>query len=315
MRFLSLSLSAILLAFLVPRCALARDGAGRVFLDNLSDGSKGPEMVVIPTGRFFMGSPVTEADRIADEGPQHRVRIAALALSKTELTVAQFRQFVDATGYRTDAERNTDVPTRAGPESGCYTELDYAEDSSWRAPGFAQTERHPVVCLSWNDADAYVRWLAAQTGQGYRLPSEAELEYALRAGSASRYAWGADADRACRHANVLDQTALLSYPGAAVARCGDGFLHTSPVASFQANAFGLHDTVGNAWEWSGDCWHADYDKAPADGRARTTGDCGRRSLRGVSWSAGRNSLRAADRSVLVPTYRNNTLGMRLAREL
>jgi len=161
--------------------------SGQVFQDQLKDGTPGPEMVEIRGGRFLMGSPVDEKGRYEDER-QHEVQVADFAIGKYEVTVGQFKSFVKATQYKTEAEES----------GGCYywTGSAWKQDASktWRNPGFSQTDDHPVVCVSWNDAMAYVDWLSKQTGKTYRLPTEAEWEYAARAGTTAARYWGDDPD-------------------------------------------------------------------------------------------------------------------------
>lgn len=170
---------------------------GTVFSTVLKDGSQAPEMVVIPAGTFNMGSPVTENDRGLDEGPQHRVSITGYALGKTEVTVKQYQQFVTATGYETDAEKNSGNTFRGCAAFKAGTVFGDTSKNNWSKPGFEQNANHPAVCLSWNDAQAYVAWLARETGKRYRRPSEAEQEYAIRAGTATAFAWGGDVNLAC----------------------------------------------------------------------------------------------------------------------
>ena len=221
------------------------------------------EMVSIPGGAFRMGDLSGEGDD--SQLPVHGVTVPAFRLGKHEVMVGQFRRFVEATGYRTDAERNA---------GGCiYVQPDGSERTvSWRDPGFSAGDGHPVVCVSWNDAQAYVEWLSAETGGHYRLPTEAEWEYAARAGSTTKYSWGDDIGR--NRANCDNDV------------CGDSYEYTAPVGSFPANAWGLHDMHGNVWEWVQDCWNASYDDAPSDGSAWESGVCGLRVLRGGSWDSG-----------------------------
>ncbi len=240
-----------------------------------------PEMVVVPAGSFTMGSPASEKGRDRDEGPQRRVTIAeSFAVGKYEVTRGEFGKFVEATGH---AMRN----------------------SCWDNPGFRQTDRDPVVCVNWKDAQAYVRWLSEKTGQRYRLLTEAEWEYAARAGTWSRYHWGDSIGQG--RANCHD--------------CGSrwGNKQTAPVGSFSANGFGLHDMHGNVWEWVEDCWHGDYAGAPSDGSAWTSGgDCsrrGRRVLRGGSWFNSPGYLRSAIRIKNGAGDRDDDIGFRVARTL
>ena len=276
-----------------------------------------PEMVVIPSGSFEMGSPPGEAGRDNDEGPQHRVTISrAFALGRYEVTVGQFRNFVEATGYRTDAEKNVG-------KSGCYSfgsdgKWDWRSGRYWANPGFTQGDDQPVVCLSWNDAREYARWLSGRTGQEYRLPSEAEWEYAARAETRGSRPWGEDPDQACRYANVADRTAQSEVPGGSgwtIHNCRDGHAYTAPVGRFDASGFGLHDMIGNVLEWTQDCYQDSYAGAPSDGSARESGDCGRRVLRGGSWLYTPQIARSAYRFRFEAANRYDYSGLRLARTL
>ena len=245
-----------------------------------------PEMVVVPAGSFWMGSPDDEEGRFGDEGPVHEVAITApFVVGKYEVTRGEFRSFVEATGHSTGdtclAYEDESWRTRPG--------------RSWQEPGYAQADSHPVVCVSWEDAQAYARWLTSATGERYRLPSESEWEYAARAGTTTSRYWGDDPAQGCGYANGADQTALEQYPGGRVAACTDGYVHTAPVGSFAPNAFGLHDLHGNVWEWGEDCWNDSYAGAPSDGSAWTRGNCDRRIARGGSWNGSPRSLRSADR--------------------
>ena len=253
-----------------------------------------PELVVAPVGSFMMGSPAGEAGRLDDEGPVHRVEIAeSFAVGVHEVTRGEYAHFVQATGH--EAGSSCRVPD---DESGGWIERPGA---SWRAPGFEQTDRHPVVCVSWEDAQAYVRWLSAETGHAYRLPSEAEWEYAARADTSTPRYWGAAGP--CEHANGAE------------ASCADGHVWTSPVGTFAANGLGLHDVLGNADEWAQDCWHEGYENAPAGGRARESGDCSMRVLRGGSWDDAPDRLRAASRERAASGMRSSTAGFRVLQVL
>ena len=173
-----------------------------------------------------------------------------------------------------------------------------------------------MVCVNWEDAQAYVRWLSTETGERYRLPSEAEWEYAARAGTTTRRHWGNDPDEQCAYANGADRTAKRRFDGWTVADCTDRVLWTSPAGAFAANGFGLHDMLGNVWEWVEDCWHDDYDDAPRDGSAWTRGgDCSRRVLRGGSWGGGPASLRSGLRLIDDAGARFDNYGFRVSRTL
>lgn len=268
-----------------------------------------PEMVVIPAGRFRKGSPASEVGRYGDEGPQREVVLRApLAVGKFEVTVAQYRAFAQATG-RGD-----------GGSCWVWTGSDGEERRGygWRNPGFAQGDDHPVVCVSWEDAQAYARWLSQRTGHRYRLLTEAEWEYAARAGTVTRFWWGESEAEQCRHANGVDQTARAQVPGASgwtVAPCTDGFAYTAPVGRFRPNGFGLHDMAGNVWEWVEDCRRDSYAGAPLDASvAVTTGGCSERVVRGASWIDAPRRLRPAFRHESTAGRQAFTLGFRLARE-
>ena len=257
-----------------------------------------PEMVVVPAGSYRMGSPSYEQGRQENEGPAHEVTIAApFAIGVYEVTVAEFGRFVDETGYS------------AG--SSCRT-YDSGADRDWRNPGFRQSGRHPVACVSWNDAQAYAAWLSRKTGEEYRLPSESQWEYAARAGTSAARPWGEGESGQCRHANGADESAKENYPWVRVASCRDGHERTAPVGSFGANGWGLHDMLGNVWEWTEDCWNDSYAGAPSDGSAWEFGNCARRVLRGGSWIT---ILRAADRVWSTAGFRNFSYGFRVARTL
>ena len=260
-----------------------------------------PEMVVLPAGEFTMGAPEGERGRYDDEGPQHQVTIPkSFAVGKYEVTVGQYAEFVRETRYKT---------------ANCY----YPKDQSWDAPGFKQSNNHPVVCVSWDDAQAYVKWLSAETGQNYRLLSESEWEYAARAGTATAYHFGR---------TILGNMAQYDSDG------------TAAVGSFPANAFGLYDMHGNVWEWVEDCWHDDYTGAPTNGSAWLSScrkgiedDCegysgdplrlckelvvGKklRVLRSGSWNYGLVNLRSAIRGRYSTTSRLYNYGFRVACDL
>ncbi len=232
-----------------------------------------PRMVVIPGGSFVMGSPSDEPNRRDVEGPQRTVQVGKFALGKTEVTRGEFRRFVRDTGRSV---------------SGCY-EYDGKEwklDSgkSWESPGYDQTDDHPVVCVDWNDAQAYAQWISRKSGQTYRLASEAEWEYAARAGGRGVRHWGNGESEACRYANVADQAGKRKFNwGPPLFECDDGYPATAPVGSYRPNDFGLYDMMGNVWEWTDDCWNESYRGAPSGGSAWTSGNCSRRVVRGGAW--------------------------------
>lgn len=265
------------------------------------------EMVRVPAGRFEMGSPETETGRDPDEGPVHRVTIRyALAVSRYPVTLGQWRAFMQASHHRMST-RGCDA---LHPDDDGWA---VRSDRSWRNPGFAQGDRHPVVCVGWLDAKAYADWLSARTRKPYRLLSEAEYEYVSRAGRTSPYFWGTDPDEACRYANAADASVKYTYPDWTALGCGEGFLFTSPVGYFHPSPFGLYDTTGNVWSWTADCYHDSYSGAPVDGSAWVSGNCFRRVFRGGSWHIGPRELRAANRAWGYTTDGSDNVGFRVAR--
>lgn len=266
-----------------------------------------PEMVVIPAGSFDMGSPDSEEGRNDDEGPLHKVNVADFAMGKTEITRGQFAEFVSKTSYD------------AGDKCWTLEERKYKEREgrNWREPGYVQDDNHPAVCINWDDASAYAEWMSHKTGKHYRLPTEAEWEYASRGNTSTARYWGDNPDEACRYANGADKTTQAQVPGAAFwlfHNCTDEFAYTAPVGRFEHNAFGLHDMLGNVAEWVADNYHESYTDAPADGSA-WLGDGERRVLRGGSWNNDPNNMRAAIRNRNKPGLRLNSFGFRLARDL
>ena len=237
-----------------------------------------PEMVVVPAGSFMMGSPSTEADRKDAEGPRHRVTIgSAFAAGVYEVTFAEW-----------------DACVRAG---GCGGHN--PDDEGWGRG------RRPVMNVSWEDARAYVEWLSRETGERYRLLSEAEWEYVARAGTATSWYWGESESAQCRYANGADDYVA----------CSDGYRYTAPVGSFEPNAFGLYDVSGNVVEWTEDCWNGSYAGAPSDGSAWRSGDCTRPVLRGGSWGNAPVTLRSAVRVGDPAGFRILLDGFRVARTI
>ena len=266
-----------------------------------------PEMVEVPPGRFRMGSPPRRFSLI--ESPEHLVTIGyRLAVGVNEVTRGEFARFVSATGRSMG--------------SSCLTveggdELQERSGHHWTHPGFRQTDSHPVVCVSWDDAKAYVEWLSRETGEDYRLLSESEWEYVARAGTETARYWGASSLAQCRYANGADEALERRHADWKWenASCDDGHAKTAPVGSFSPNAFGLHDVYGNVREWVEDCRNDSYRGAPADGRAWTTGVCGHRMLRGGSWANYPGNLRSAARGFSATGNREGVSGIRIARTL
>ena len=253
-----------------------------------------PELVVVPAGKFQMGCVNVNDGCDGDERPVHEVEVASFAVSKYEVTREQFAAFVSATGHNTPG--------------GCAS----FNAGSWHDQEW-QRDDHPVVCVNWDDVQAYLRWLSTETGRMYRLLSEAEWEYAARGGTTTAWYWGNNSEHriraweGCRYSNstVFFKRDLC-----------DRWIGTAPVGSFPANAFGLHDMSGNVWEWVEDCWHGNYRDAPTDGSAWTHGgNCGRRVVRGGGWDSFLWDLRSADRRRLRPGRRWIDIGFRVAMTL
>jgi formylglycine-generating enzyme len=294
------------------------------------------KMVLIPAGEFMMGNGESAKATAAfftgkphgeyltvrhfqDEQPQHRVRIAQpFHLGMYHVTRGQFRQFVNDTGYKTDAEKG-EKPGAMGwhIEKG----IAFNEKWSWRNAAFEQTDEHPVVNVSWNDAVAFCKWLSRKEGHTYRLPTEAEWEYACRAGTTTRYYSGDDPETLARVGNVADATLVANWQSDRslhyyTIKASDGYAFTSPVGSFQPNAFGLYDMHGNAWQWCADWYGAEYyadcaavlaysPTGPYSGQARV--------VRGGSWDTWPSRNRSAQRLPARPCYRTDRLGFRVAR--
>ncbi len=270
-----------------------------------------PDMVVIPAGNGVMGADADDMAMITPEQaalelPRHKVTFHSFAMGRTPVTRAQFSAFTFETGYKiVGICRSYNLKTN---------EVEEHPGTSWIDPGFVQTDRDPVVCVNAEDAKAYVAWLTRKTRRPYRLPSEAEWEYAARAGTASVRFWG-EAE-ACQFANVADRTAVAAgiSPDKAFP-CTDGHATTAPVGRFAPNAFGLADMLGNVAQWTADCLHPTYDGAPADGSA-WTGEAGcRRVFRGGNWFAQPLAIRAAGRRPNNADARVNGLGFRVARDI
>jgi formylglycine-generating enzyme required for sulfatase activity len=272
-----------------------------------------PEMVAIPAGRFMMGVTPGEED---SEGlasdfhhrsePRHEVRVRPFSAGKYEITRREYFAFAGATGRVSD-----------GCSIWAGTDFVFDPTRDWRNPGYPQDDRHPVVCVSWEDATAYTTWLSRRTGRRYRLLTEAEWEYAARAGTTTVRYWGDVREESCAYANVADHAVRKQVRGTAdwpIFDCDDGHGHTAPVGSFRPNAFGLHDMLGNAWEWTQDCWNPNYNGAPTDGGAWTAGDCELRAVRGGSWEDSPVGARSAYRVGSPVVIRVFLRGFRVARD-
>ncbi|MGB9166496.1 MAG: formylglycine-generating enzyme family protein [Rhodomicrobium sp.] len=248
----------------------------------------------MPSGTFMMGSPEDEPERNNNEGPQHEVTIPKpFAIGRCAVTRGQFAAFVAGTGHKTD--------WRGGYITGGGGVWKSDPSKSWRDPGFAQDDSHPVVRVNWDDAQAYVTWLSQASGAPYRLPSEAEWEWVCRAGGGTPFWWGSGITQ-----GQANYGGTYSY----------GRDRTVPARHFEPNPWGLYQVHGNVWEWCGDCWNNSYQGAPADGSAWATGNCSRRVLRGGSWDDNYPKiLRAVCRKGNGTDARYYDYGFRVARTL
>lgn len=278
-----------------------------------------PVMVALPAGGFLMGVPAgeEEAEGVPQEfrgrsTPQTRINFpAGVVIGKYPVTRQEYWNFLSATKHP------------IGPSCWHLTiqsdgggKFEERSDVNWQNPGFEQTGEHPAVCVSWDDAQAYAGWLSRRTGKHYQLPSEAEWEYAARAGTPGPRWWPGGRANACGYANVRD----FSFAGAynfkrdeTYFQCSDGFAHTSPVTAFPANPLGLHDMLGNVWQWTQDCWNPTLAGQPANGTARNVGNCSLRVARGGSWYSDPWIVRAGIRDWVTAGDRGTLTGFRVSR--
>jgi formylglycine-generating enzyme required for sulfatase activity len=298
------SLLVLLGAMLVASCAATsslRDVPTRILTGDCAGCA---DLAIIPVGQFIMGAEGGEEGR--PEGPPHAVKITRpFALAVTEVTNAQFARFVSETGYQVAPG------CKVWPEGS----MDYA-GASWQAPGYGRPPLpdEPVACISWTDAQAFISWMRQRTGKAYRLPTEAEWEYAARAGSTTAYPWGDDAEQGCSHANLYDASAAGRFSWPAV-RCADGAQTVAPVGRYRANAFGLFDMIGNVWEWTQDCYVIPYPPARENAAAIESTSCARRTVRGGSWMTRPDRNRVTFRGRDPADTHFFMFGFRLARDL
>lgn len=289
---------------------------GQAFTDALDKGGRAPEMVVVPHGGFRMGAVSGEAGTSDSEQPAHYVHFdRGFAMARTEVTVGDFRRFVNASGYRTTTARRG-YSLVYEERSGNFVRRGGVD---WQSgyDGARAGDDMPVVHVSARDAEAYAEWLGEQSGERYRLPSEAEFEYALRAGGGSRYPWGDGAPpaRAGDLTGGKDRSPDGRHWSNAFAGYGDGYWGPAPVASFAPNAYRLHDLAGNVSEWVADCWHDGYRRAPDDGRAWLNPGCRTRVMRGGAWASSPAQTRSAWRAAANVDTTNGRIGFRVVREL
>jgi formylglycine-generating enzyme required for sulfatase activity len=296
--------------------------AGVAAAGGFFDPVSGVRFITIRGGSYQMGDNFNEGD--LDEQPAHEVTVSDFSLAVTPVTKGEFRNFVAATGYKTDAEK----------EDGCYLEHDgawsHVPATSWRNPGFRQNDKHPVVCVSWNDATAYAGWLSRPRGRHYRLPTEAEWEYAARSGGKKeRFAGFSEPEKLGRYANFCDRNCTAEWRSADQ---NDGFRNTAPVGSYLPNGLGLHDMTGNVIQWVADYYDVRYYRDSATGKKslleKYFGANARiqkatfnpkgpasglyRALKGSSWNAAPLDSRVSQRLRNKPEYRRSYVGFRLA---
>lgn len=275
------------------------------------------ELITLPSGEFNMGSQAIKKKVVVNETPIHIVKMEQFRLAKHEVTVGQFQNFVDKTGYITLAEQENE---------GCYAYTKTWKEIkayNWLNPGFTQKADHPVVCISYQDALEYIDWLNTTSGLKFRLPSEAEWEYASRAQSTSAYGFGDSIEQLCSYANFADTSKMVNESGkklnlkiVSTTDCRDGALaSTISTGNYKANKFGLVDMHGNASEWTQDCWNDNYLGAPVDGSAWLEGRCDLRVIRGGSWISDAKAVRSAFRDKNVQFSRDNVTSFRLALDI
>ena len=271
-----------------PRCI--QPGSGEVF----KDCPDCPELVAVPAGDFMMGA---AAGEVASSQPEDQVRVSIVkpfAVGRFAVTRGEFAAFVAATGRRV--------------EGVCYRRGEHGKNPQhdWRSPGFAQDDRHPVVCVSWHDAKAYVAWLSSTSGKRYRLLSEAEREFVTRAGSTTAFWWGNTIST-----DQANYDGRITYAGGPF---GEWRNATVAVDGFRPNVWGLYNVHGNVWDWTEDCWNEANSGNPGDGAARSSGDCTLRVVRGASFNNAPHTVRAARRDREPAGNRLVTYGFRVARD-
>jgi len=271
------------------------------------------KFVRVKKGCFQMGSSSSEKDRGSDEGPQHRICVAGFFMSKYEVTVGQWREFMRSSEYRTEAERDV-------MKEGCYSfkggKWGYYNGRYWDNVGFSQEDSQPVVCVSYDDVEEFIGWLKRKNGEGYRLPTEAEWEYAARGGNPGSRSWGEfwgnSESLACKYANVYDLNSKRKYRfGWKNHDCDDGYASTSPVGSFSPNDFGLYDMLGNVWEWTGDWYSKGYYNYSLRNNPQGAHSGSYRVVRGGGWNSSPAYVRSANRGSGNLWKRASSVGFRL----
>ena len=265
----------------------------------------GMHLVLIPAGTFEMGL----SDGFGNEKPVHTVTISkAFYAGKYEVTVGELKRFVQATRYKTEREQGKGSYVYSGKGLG----FEKKADASWKNPYFKQTDDHPVVLVSWNDAREFLEWLNGGQAAPFALPTEAQWEYAARVGSKTRWHWGDDEDEIGKYANIVDKSAKARYRKLSWARDhDDGYAATAPVGKFRPNRFGLYDSTGNVWEWCRDWYDEDfYGRSPGTDPANEK-EATSRVLRGGAWFDPPDIARPSIRFRIPPAYCDDFLGFRV----
>lgn len=289
---------------------------GQIFSDRMKKSLYGPELIVIAGANFSQGALRTDKQAQENEKPAHQVQLSKLfAISRTEITVAQFREFIDNSGYKTQAEING---------SGNIFDLGSGkfvgkEGVNWRHNhiGELAAEDFPVVHVSFEDAKAYTQWLSTRTSKSYRLPTESEWEFTFRSGTESIFPWGKKFEdvRQGNLSGALDKMPNNRKWGNAIQNYADGNWGLAPVRQYAAEGLGTFDLLGNASEWVEDCWHDNYRRAPGNGDAWVNQGCTQRVIRGSSWLSAPDQSRSSFRTSSKSTTSNAITGFRVVREL
>jgi len=292
---------ALLIACVVPAAA---DEPAKATLNSIR-----MKLMPIPAGKFVMGSAKDDFDKEDDE-EAHGVEITTrFFIGKFEVTVGEFKAFVKDTEYKTEAEKD-----RKGGRAFNGKEFIQKPEYNWKNLFFTQSDDEPVIVVSWNDANAFCTWLSKKEGKRYRLPTEAEWEYACRAGTKTRFYNGDKQNDVRAIGNIADASLKVKWADVNwTMSWDDSYPFTSPAGKFEANAFGLHDMVGNAWEWCADWYGKDYPKGPVkDPLGPSEGKL--RIARGGAWSTQPKFCRSAFRDWHEPTYRSDCVGFRVVLE-
>ena len=290
--------------------------AGQIFSDRMKKGLYGPELIVIAGVEFTQGALKADKQAQDNEKPAHVVKLSKhFAISRTEITVAQFREFIEQSGYKTLAEQNkrSDIFDLGSGKLVSKVGVNWRFDHI----GKLAADNNPVVHVSFEDAKAYARWLSDRASKTYRLPTETEWEFSYRAGADTIYPWGKKLQNV-RQGNLsgaLDKMPNKRRWGNALPNYADGYWGLAPVRQYVAENYGTFDLQGNISEWVEDCWHDTYRRAPANGDAWVNPGCTKRVVRGSSWLSAPDQLRSSFRTSSKATTSNALIGFRVIRQL